>query len=305
MDYIYLKARAKINVALDVLGKRDDGYHEMRMVMQSLRLSDTVFIKRIEKNSLKLSCNLKWLPLNEKNIAYAAARLMMDEYHLPGGVFIELNKEIPVAAGLAGGSSDCAAVLYGLRKIFDLPITDAGLMTIGARLGADVPYCLMRGTALAEGIGDRLSALPPHPLVYVLLAKPPVSVSTAAVFSQLDVSEIRQRPDIDKMKADLKKGDIKAIADGMVNVLEPVTASQHEIIYRLKAIMLENSALGAVMSGSGPTVFGYFVNRADAQNAINSIRRSEPAVKEIYLTQTYNPQRKGAIRKHGSKSKSR
>ena len=234
MNQIELKALAKINLGLDVLGRRENGYHDVRMVMQSIYLYDEVKIVKKKEPGITLTTNLKFLPTGDGNIAYKAAQLLMDEFDLKEGVQITLNKHIPVAAGLAGGSSNAAAVLFGMNRLFGLHLTQQQLMERGVKLGADVPYCIMRGTVLAEGIGEELSVLPAMPKCTVLIAKPPISVSTKMVYEALDSKEIVEHPDIDGILEGLRKGDLHKVADSMGNVLEDVTIPMHPVIADIK-----------------------------------------------------------------------
>mgnify|MGYP000583120842 CR=1 FL=1 len=287
MKYLNLKARAKINTALDVLGKREDGYHELRMIMQTVNLCDNIFIKRIDEDKIELTSNLNWLPTDKRNLMYKAADLIRNRYNITEGVAMDLTKTIPVAAGLAGGSSDCAAVIIGMNRLFDLSLSIEEMLSIGKELGADVPYCIMRGTVLAEGIGEKLTRLKPFPNCFVLLCKPNINVSTAAVFKNLDLSNITTHPDIDAMVENIEKGDIKSIAYGMCNVLESVTIKNYPIIADIKNKMLEMAAIGSMMSGSGPTVFGFYESYEKGLAALKEIRRVFH-VKEVYLTTIFN-----------------
>ena len=290
MNQIDLKALAKINLGLDVLGRQKDGYHSVRMVMQTIYLYDEVRLIKREKPGIEIISNLAYLPTGEGNIAYKAAKLLRDEFGLKEGISIFLKKHIPVAAGLAGGSSNAAAVLFGMNRMFDLRLTRKDLMERGVRLGADVPYCIMRGTVLAEGIGEKLSVLPPMPKCAVLIAKPPVSVSTRTVYEALDAREITEHPDIDGIISGLEKGDIKLVADAMGNVLERVTIPMHPVIEVIKNEMKAAGALNAMMSGSGPTVFGLFESRADAKNAQRRIR-DKALTKQVYVTNIHSVRR--------------
>ena len=287
MDYIYLKARAKINAALDVLSRRDDGYHELRMIMQTVNLCDNIFIKKLKSDNIELSCNMSWLPTDERNLMYRAAALMKDRYNIKDGIYMELTKKIPVAAGLAGGSSDCAAVLVGINRLFSLGLTQEELLPIGKELGADVPYCIMRGTVLAEGIGEKLTRLSPFPDCFVLLCKPNINISTATIFKSLDLDRIERHPDIDKMIEDIKAKDLKAVADGMCNVLEEVTIPLCPVISDIKRTMVEKGAIGSMMSGSGPTVFGFYPNYESGLATLKEIRKAF-RIREIYLTTIFN-----------------
>lgn len=288
MERICLKARAKINIALDVTAKREDGYHEMRMIMQSLAFHDRLSIKKVNKqNYLKLITNLAWLPTDERNLVYRAARYLLDMFDVSGGVFIELEKNIPVSAGLAGGSSDCAAVLIGLRNLLKLPLSNDELMEIGKRFGADVPFCMMRGTVLAEGIGERLTSLPPMPQTYVLLVKPSFSVSTRDVFKRFKLENVTEHPDIEKIIYHIVKGNIRGVCEEMCNVLETVTAVKYPIINQIKTVMRDNGAIGCLMSGSGPSVFGFFETKHAALSASNVIKSAFPRLENVYVTQTF------------------
>lgn len=281
-----LRALAKINLGLDVLGRRDNGYHDVRMVMQSIYLYDNVIIEKTREPGITLSSNLYYLPSDEGNIAYKAADLLIKEFRLSEGVNIILDKHIPVAAGMAGGSSNAAAVLFGMNRLFELGLSIQELMDRGVKLGADVPYCIMRGTVLAEGIGEKLTVLPPMPKCTVLIAKPPVSVSTKDIYQALDAKKDIEHPDIDGILEGLKERNIKKIAACMGNVLEDVTIPMHPEIAEIKKVMLECGALNAMMSGSGPTVFGLFESRTAARMAQEEIRKKELA-KQVYVTNVH------------------
>ena len=259
--------------------------------MQSIYLYDEVKIAKKREPGITLTTNLKFLPTGDGNIAYKAAQLLMDEFDLKGGVQITLNKHIPVAAGLAGGSSNAAAVLFGMNRLFGLHLTQQQLMERGVKLGADVPYCIMRGTVLAEGIGEELSVLPAMPKCTVLIAKPPISVSTKMVYEALDSKEIVEHPDIDGILEGLRKGDLHKVADSMGNVLEDVTIPMHPVIADIKQVMQDCGAIGAMMSGSGPTVFGLFENRASAREAQKMIR-DKGLTRQAYVTNIHNVRRK-------------
>ena len=286
MKQIELKSLAKINLGLDVLGRRENGYHDVRMIMQSIYLYDEVKIKRTKNPGIEIKTNLYFLPTGKENIAYKAAEMLIEEFHIEEGVHITLNKHIPVAAGMAGGSSNAAAVLYGMNKMFDLKLTQTELMERGVKLGADVPYCIMRGTVLAEGIGEELTTLTPMPKCFVLIAKPPISVSTKVVYEALDSKELVEHPDIDGLSEGLEKRDLKTIASCMGNVLEDVTIPMHPVIEEIKQEMKNAGALNAVMSGSGPTVFGLFETKAAARKAQDRIRRRALA-KQVYVTNVH------------------
>ena len=290
MNQIELKALAKINLGLDVLGKRENGYHDVRMIMQSIYLYDEVKIEKKDTPEIEVVSNLNFLPTGEDNIAYKAARLLQEEFKISDGVKITLKKHIPVAAGLAGGSSNAAAVLFGMNRMFRLGLSQKSLMERGVKLGADVPYCIMRGTVLAEGIGEELHKLPAMPKCTVLIAKPPVSVSTKTVYEALDSKEITEHPDIDGIIEGLERQDLKKIAGCMGNVLEDVTIPMHPVIDEIKQVMKDCGALGAMMSGSGPTVFGLFESRAGARDAQRRIRE-KALTRQVYMTNIHSVRR--------------
>lgn len=279
-----LKALAKINLGLDVLRRREDGYHEVRMIMQTIRLYDKIQIRKLPKPGIEVTTNLYYLPVNENNLVYKAAKLLMDEFKITEGVHIGLKKHIPVAAGMAGGSSDAAAVLFGVNRMFRLGLSRQQLMERGVKIGADVPFCILRGTALAEGIGEKLTSLPPAPKCPVLIAKPPISVSTKMVYENLKLDENTVHPDIDAVISAIEAGDARAMAEHMGNVLESVTCVRYPVIGQLKDIMVRYGAMNAMMSGSGPTVFGLFPDRRTARTALLEIRRQGLA-KQVYLTE--------------------
>lgn len=288
MNEITLKALAKINIGLDVTGIRADGYHEVSMIMQTVNLYDRLAIKKTGTGEIRLSTNLNYLPVNDDNLCIKAARLLTDEFSIKDGIDISLDKHIPVAAGMAGGSTDAAAVLFGVNKIFDLGLSKKALMERGVKIGADVPYCIMRGTALAEGIGEVLTPLSPMVECPVLIAKPGISVSTKTVYQSLDACfDTVKHPDIHKLISDIENKDLGSICDHMGNVLEEVTIPMHPVISDIKKLMLENGALGAMMSGSGPTVFGFFEDNDTAQKA-KEILTESGLVKQMYLTTIFN-----------------
>ncbi len=287
---LQLKALAKINLGLDVLGKRDNGYHDVRMVMQTIYLYDNVTLTKTKEAGIQVETNLPYLPVDQNNIAYKAAKLLMDEFDIQEGVHIKLDKRIPVAAGMAGGSSNAAAVLVGMNRLFNLGLKQKEIMERGVSLGADVPYCVMRGTALAEGIGEKLSPLDPMPKCYILVAKPGISVSTKMVYEALDAKEIVEHPDIDGVITGLKQQDVRQVASAMGNVLESVTIEKYPVIETIKDAMKEAGALNAMMSGSGPTVFGIFEDRKVAKAAQQKLRQMS-CVKQAYLANVHNTRR--------------
>ena len=225
-----LKAMAKINLGLDVLGKREDGYHEVRMIMQTIRMYDILDIRKTKKPGIVLTTNLPFIPADRRNLVYKAAEMLMEEFGVEEGLSIKLRKFIPVAAGMAGGSSDAAAAFVGVNRMFRLGLTEEQLMERAVKVGADVPYCIMRGTALAEGIGEKLTRLPKVPKCYVLIGKPGINVSTKTAYENLNLAGIGKHPDIDGMIGDIEKGDLYAMASKMENVFEPGIIRQYPVI---------------------------------------------------------------------------
>lgn len=299
ISHLRLKAYGKINLALDVLGKRADGYHEVRMIMQTVGLHDSIDLYRTREPGIRIETNLFYLPNNEQNLAYKAASLLMEEFEIRQGVAINLRKFIPVSAGMAGGSADAASVLFGVNKMFGLGLSTQELMRRGVTLGADIPYCLMRGTALSEGIGEKLSPLPAMPQCQVLIAKPGISVSTRTVYESLDAMDLSpwDHPDIDGMIDAIRSRNLREVAGKFGNVLELVTGEKYPVISRIEQVMKNYGAINAMMSGSGPTVFGLFTNPNGAQAAYEALRfgvESELA-KQVYLTNFFNNIRQDGV----------
>ena len=292
MKKIRLKAMAKINLGLDVVRKREDGYHEVRMIMQTIRMYDQIELEPTEAPGIRVSTNLNYLPTNEDNLVYKAAKLLMDEFDVKKGLNIGLRKFIPVAAGMAGGSSDAAAVMVGVNRLFHLNLSQKELMERGVKIGADVPYCILRGTALAEGIGEKLTHLPPAPAGYVLIAKPGIHVSTKFVYTNLKANELESHPDIDGQIQAIRSGDLKKVAELCGNVLETVTIQAYPVIEEIKDVMKKGGALNACMSGSGPTVFGLFDDREKAKAVYENLYGGELA-KQVYLTTFFNNRKSG------------
>ncbi len=288
MREMHIKARGKINLGLDVVRRREDGYHEVRMIMQTVSVFDHIVLRRREGEGIRMQSRRKtYLPMNENNLAYKAADLLRSEFGLTDGLDIMLDKRIPVAAGMAGGSADAAAVLYGVNRMYRLGLTMEELQARGVKLGADIPYCLMRGTALAEGIGEVLSPLPAPPKCHVVIAKPPISVSTKWVYTNLRANELAEHPDIDGQIECLRKQDLHGLCEKMGNVLETVTIPAHPIIAEIKQIMCDQGAVGAMMSGSGPTVFGLFEELQAAERCVQELKRQRKA-REVFRTGFYN-----------------
>lgn len=273
MAALEIPAHAKINLSLDVLGKRPDGYHELKMIMQTVELHDTVRLSTTEQKGITLECGSRFVPEDSTNTAWKAAALMMDRYRANSGVRISIVKRIPVAAGMAGGSADAAAVLRGLNELLSLGLDFDALRELGKLVGADVPYCVEGGTRLAEGIGERLTVLADFNGVDILLVKPNIGVSTAWVYGNLRADEIRdeERPDTDMLISAVYAHDAATVAGNMKNVLERVTIPRHGIIREAKAQLLELGAMGSMMSGSGPTVFGIFPDTASAAGALRKL----------------------------------
>lgn len=282
-----LKALAKINLGLDVIRRREDGYHEVKMIMQTIRLYDRIVMRKRREPKIQVKTNLFYLPENENNLVYKATKLLIEEFKIQQGVQIDLQKFIPVAAGMAGGSSDAAAVLYGMNRMFHLGLSLEELMERGVKIGADVPYCLMRGTALAEGIGEQLTKLSPVPQCKILIAKPAISVSTKFVYENLKLDENTVHPDIDLLIQDIETKNLADMAAHMGNVLESVTIPNYPVIAQIKEQMIKDGALNAMMSGSGPTVFGIFDDKEKAEVAYKRMLEGNLA-KQVYLTEVYN-----------------
>ena len=282
-----LQAFAKINLGLDVLGKREDGYHEVRMIMQTIRMYDQLDMRKSVEPGIHLTTNKKYIPVDENNLVWRAAKLMMDTCGIMEGVSIHLHKVIPVAAGMAGGSSDAAATLVGMNRLFHCGLSKEKLMELGVQIGADVPYCVLRGTALAEGIGEKLTVLPPMPDCWILIGKPGISVSTKYVYTTLDLNTDTVHPDIDGMKKALEDRNLYGITERMGNVLQDVTIPAYPEVERIKEQMKTLGAVNAMMSGSGPAVFGIFDNEEKAQKACQKLRESG-SCQQVFLTVPFN-----------------
>lgn len=289
MEQIRVKAYAKVNLALDVLRRRADGYHEVKMIMQTINLYDDLYIKKLKEPRISITANLKFLPVDENNLIYKAAKLFLDTCQISAGIAVDLKKHIPVAAGMAGGSTDAAAVLYSMNELFQTGFSLSRLMEMGVKIGADVPYCLMQGTALAEGIGEKLTVLPSMIECPILAAKPGIHVSTAFVYGNLNLADV-MHPDINAQIDAIRRQDLKAAADYMGNVLESVTISRYPVVEEIKCCMKSNGALNAMMSGSGPTVFGLFEDEKTAKAAYHALCDLGLA-KWVYLTGIHNSRR--------------
>ncbi|MDF2942954.1 MAG: ispE [Herbinix sp.] len=289
MNSISIKAYAKINLGLDVLRKREDGYHDVCMIMQSLDLYDTITINKSTTAGIKMKTNLSYLPIDQGNLVFKAAALFLETISVQEGLDIQLDKMIPVAAGLAGGSSDAAATLRGLNELYQAGLTVEELKKLGVKLGADVPYCIMLGTALSEGIGEVLTPLAPMSECTILLVKPDINVSTKYVYENLRLTSDVVHPDIEAMITSLTKGDLFNLSNTMDNILQSVTITDYPIITAIKDKMKELGALTSLMSGSGPTVFGIYNDFNTAENAYQYFKKYQSYGKQVYLTKPYWP----------------
>ncbi|MDO4302689.1 MAG: 4-(cytidine 5'-diphospho)-2-C-methyl-D-erythritol kinase [Bacillota bacterium] len=283
MNYVERKAYAKINLGLDVIRRREDGYHEVKMIMQTVDIWDRLTFTRKSEAGIELSVGGVDLPVGEDNLIYKAARLVLAQAGIDAGVAISLQKNIPIAAGMAGGSTDAAAVFHGLNELFSLSMSMEDMMKLGVKIGADVPYCIMGGTALSEGIGEILTPLPAPPECILVIAKPDINVSTKFVYENLHADRLTKHPDIDGMAEAIRQGSLDGITKRMGNVLETVTVGEYPIIDKIKGLMRAEGAVNALMSGSGPTVFGIFTDRSLALMAAEQIRIKELA-KQIFVT---------------------
>lgn len=283
MHSIVIKAMAKVNLGLDVLRRRENGYHDVKMVMQTVNLHDTLTITKREDTQIVITTNAGELPLSEDNLIYKAARLLFEEAGNECGVSVHLDKQIPIAAGMAGGSTDAAATLVGLNELFKFGFNKGELARVGVKIGADVPYCIYGGTYLSEGIGEVLTKLPDAPDCFVVIAKPEIGVSTKYVYENLHVETIEKHPDIDGMVDAIKVGSLDGVTAKMENILENVTVKRYPEIARMKACLEENGAEKALMSGSGPTVFGIFKEEEKAKNALDRLNETG-LVKQGFVT---------------------
>ena len=281
-----LKAYAKVNLGLDVIRKREDGYHEVKMIMQTIKLYDLLTLKKNDDGEIHLTTNLPYLPVNKKNLVYRAIDLIREEYGITEGIDAHLTKHIPVAAGMAGGSTDAAAAFVGMNQLFHLNITQDTLMKYAVTLGADIPYCIMRGTALSEGIGEILTPLPSIPPCWFLVVKPVFSISTKFVYENLRLNEDTVHPDIDGMVSAIYNQDLEGITSRMGNVLEDVAVADYPKIAEIKKSMRSFGAMNALMSGSGSTVFGIFTSRDDATKAARFFQK-DPEVRQTAVVRPF------------------
>ncbi|MGL5152577.1 MAG: 4-(cytidine 5'-diphospho)-2-C-methyl-D-erythritol kinase [Clostridium sp.] len=276
------KAYAKINIALDIVGKREDGYHLLRMIMQAIDIYDEVEVLK-SKSGIELSCNKPYLPTDSRNLAYRAAEKFMDKYNIKDGIKIHIKKNIPVAAGMAGGSADCAAVLRLMNKVFEVGASDEELMDLGLSLGADVPYCIKGGTALCEGIGEQVTMLKPFKDKILVVVKPNFGVSTRDVYGGFDLSKVIKHPKVEQLISAMERDDLYYVCDNMRNLLENVTLRKHNKIIKIKNDMNRLGAVNSMMSGSGPTVFAFFEDMMKAQNCFEEMKKE---FKEVFITRT-------------------
>ena len=276
MDRVEERAYGKINLSLDVIGRRENGYHDVSMVMQTVDLYDVISLNKLKGDGeIRLTANMNTLPLDETNIVYKAVKLVKEEYGLNTGVSVHIEKHLPIAAGMGGGSSDGAAALRGMNRLFELGLSNEKLEELGVRLGADVPFLIKGGIALAEGIGEKLTKLPDFPDCVLVIAKPDLGVSTKEVYEAFDSLKEVNHPDVGKLVKSLGSAGLKEIVKLLGNVLEEVTAKKYEIIEVVKNLLIDNGAVFSMMTGSGPTVFGIFGNEEQAKKACNNLRKQE------------------------------
>ena len=277
------KAYAKVNLSLDVLRKREDGYHILKMIMQNIDLYDLINLKITKGKDIVLSCNKKYVPEDKRNLVYKAAELFLKTYNIEKGIYISIKKNIPVAAGLAGGSSDAACTLKLMRDIFKPNLSDKELMKLGLKIGADVPYCILGGTALCEGIGEEVTPIKKFDNYILVLVKPGFGVSTKEVYKNIDVNKIYFHPNTENLIKGIKNNDLQLVCKNMKNVLENVTLRKHKTIKSIKEEMMKYGAINSIMSGSGPTVFGIFEDMLSAQFCYDKMKED---YKEVFITRT-------------------
>ena len=283
MERISINAMAKINLGLDVLRRRENGYHDVKMIMQTVNIYDTLDFVKLQESKIVVKTDTMELPTDENNLIYKAAKLLFEKCGVIEGVEITLTKRIPIAAGMAGGSTDAAAALVGINALFDLNLSMDELKEIGVKIGADVPYCIEGGTALSEGIGEILTKLPDAPDCFVVVAKPEISVSTKYVYENLHANELKYHPDIDGMVEAIRENDLDGVCRRMENVLETVTETKYPVISELKKLLKDAGAENSLMSGSGPTVFAIFKEEEIANRALEAVKNSGLA-KQSFVT---------------------
>jgi len=285
------RAYAKINLGLDVTGKRDDGYHIVRMIMQNVDIYDTLTFEKTYGGEIHLKFSGGDVPESSDNLIWKVCSLLKEKYNIADGVTINLEKNIPIAAGMAGGSADAAATFYGMNELFDLNMNQDEMCKMAVDLGADIPYCIMGGTMLSEGIGEVLTKLPDFPKCYIVVGKPEVGVSTGWVYKSLDALSGYEHPDIDGICDSIKSSDLNGVCNRLLNVLEGVTAPKYDIIGKIENVMEDNGAIKAIMTGSGPTVFGIYDNEDLAKGAYEALEK-ENLCKQLFITKPINPQYK-------------
>ena len=278
-----IKAYAKINISLDIVGKREsDGYHLLKMIMQNIDLYDEISVDK-QKEGITISCNKNYVPTDSRNLAYKAASLFKETYNIEDGVHIDIVKNIPVSAGLAGGSTDAAAVLKLMNKIFEVNVSDEELMDIGLKLGADIPYCINGGTALCEGIGEKITTLQPFKDKILVLVKPSFGVSTKEVYKSFNLDRVRVHPKTENLIEAMENDNLYYVANNMKNLLENVTLRKHNILIKIKEDMNRYGAVGSMMSGSGPSVFAFFDDMLKAQRCFEKMSKK---YRDVFITRT-------------------
>lgn len=287
MNEVRMISRAKINISLDVVRKRSDGYHDLSMIMQTINLYDKVNLRIVKSKGIVIETNLPFLPVDQRNLVYRIIEYMLEIYDISEGIYVDLYKMIPIAAGLAGGSANAAATIKGMNLLFDLKLSLQEMIGIGKLFGADIPYCLVEGTVLAEGIGDVMTLLPDFPECNIVIVKPNIGVSTAAAFGKLQTQKILKRPNNNLLIEAIEKKDLITISQNMVNVLEEVSIQDYQEIEIIKNQLMNHGALGALMSGSGSAVFGIF-NSTEAADQAASMMKKIDFVKFVYSTNIYN-----------------
>lgn len=277
-----IKAYAKVNISLDIVGKREDGYHLLEMIMQSIDLYDEIVIEK-QKKEITIKCNKPYVPTDERNLAYKAAKLFIEKYNIDSGVIINIKKNIPVCAGLAGGSTDGAAVLKVMNSLFNINASDDELMELGLKLGADVPYCIKGGTALCKGIGEEVTELKSFKDKIIVLVKPPFGVSTSGVYQDFNLEKARSHPDTNIIIEAINNDDLRMVCNNMKNLLENVTLRKHKMLINIKDEMRYNGAVGTMMSGSGPTIFAFFDDMLKAQRCFEKMKEK---YSDVFITRT-------------------
>ena len=277
-----IKAYGKVNISLDVVGKREDGYHLLKMIMQNIDLYDEIEVEKQECGII-LECNKSYVPVDNRNLAYKAAEIFKERYDIVDGVKINIEKNIPVSAGLAGGSTDAAAVLKVMNKLFNVNATEEELMELGLKLGADIPYCIHGGTALCEGIGEIITPIKPFRDKIVVLVKPAFGVSTKEVYKNFNLEKVKQHPKTAEIINAIENDDLNFVASNMKNLLENVTLRKHKILIKIKEEMNACGAINSMMSGSGPTVFAFFDDMLKAQRCFEKMKKK---YSDVFITRT-------------------